>query len=172
MKEIFRVLNAGGHFSISDVVLSGDLHEKLIISGKIATPSEHDFFKKTIKPFIDNEQIIYYPPVGHETKHDLFSKAKCFLFPIDWEEPFGLVMLEAMACGTPVVAYKRGSVPEVIKDGQTGFVVETYEEFLAAVKKVDQISPDACRQHVEENFSVQRMTDRYLEVYRTIIAKG
>ena len=154
------------------VKMARDLHKKLIISGKIANTSEHDFFKTTIKPFIDNEQIIYYPPVGHETKHDLFSKAKCFLFPIDWEEPFGLVMLEAMACGTPVVAYKRGSVPEVIKDGQTGFVVETYEEFLAAVKKVDQISPEACRQHVEENFSVQRMTDRYLEVYRTIIAKG
>jgi glycosyltransferase involved in cell wall biosynthesis len=80
-------------------------------------------------------------------------------------------MIEAMACGTPVVAYKRGSVPEVIKDGQTGFVVETYEEFLAAVKKVDLISPDACRQHVEENFSVHGMTDRYLEVYRTIIEK-
>lgn len=148
-----------------------DLRKKLIICSKIDGGANQDFFDAEVKPYVDNKRIIFYPPVGQKTKHDMFSKAKCFLFPVAWEEPFGLVMIEAMACGTPVVAYKRGSVPEVIKDGQTGFVVETYEEFLAAVKKVDQISPEACRQHVEENFSVQKMTDGYIEVYRTIIKK-
>ncbi|NOR22961.1 MAG: glycosyltransferase [Desulforhopalus sp.] len=148
-----------------------DLRKKLIICSKIDSGANQDFFDAEVKPYVDNRRIIFHPPVGQKTKHDMFSKARCFLFPIDWEEPFGLVMIEAMACGTPVVAYKRGSVPEVIMDGQTGFVVETYEEFLAAVKKVDQISPEACRQHVEENFSVQRMTASYLEAYRTIIEK-
>ena len=78
-------------------------------------------------------------------------------------------MIEAMACGTPVAAYDNGSVPEVIKDGVTGFVTNNYEDFRAAVQKVDRISPEACRKHVEENFSVAKMADNYLQVYRKVV---
>lgn len=146
-----------------------DLNENLILSSKIDKGPQQDFFAAEIEPYVDNKQIIFYPPVDQKTKQKLFSQAKCFLFPIDWEEPFGLVMLEAMASGTPVVAFKRGSVPEVIHDGKTGFYVENYQAFLAAVKNIDRISPDDCRAHVERNFSVKKMTDNYLAVYEKIL---
>ena len=151
------------------VKIARDLNEKLILSSKIDKGPQQDFFEAEVKPYVDDKQIIYYPPVDQKTKQVLFTQAKCFLFPIDWEEPFGLVMLEAMASGTPVVAYKRGSVPEIIRDGKTGFVVESYEEFLAAVKKIGCISPDDCRAHVEKYFSVKIMTDNYLAVYEKIL---
>jgi len=151
------------------VKVAKDLNKNLILSGKIDKGPQQDFFEAEVKPDVDGKQIIYYPPVDHKTKQAFFAQAKCFLFPIDWEEPFGLVMLEAMASGTPVVAYKRGSVPEVIRDGKTGFVVESYEAFLAAVKKIGHISPDDCRRHVEKYFSVKTMTDNYLAVYEKIL---
>jgi glycosyltransferase involved in cell wall biosynthesis len=151
------------------VKVAKDLNENLILSSKIDKGPQQDFFEAEVKPYVDDKQIIFYPPVDQKTKQALFAQAKCFLFPIDWEEPFGLVMLEAMASGTPVVAYKRGSVPEVIQDGKTGFFVESYQELLAAVKKVGGISPDSCRAHVEKFFSVKTMTDNYLAVYEKII---
>ena len=138
------------------VKVAKDLNENLILSCKIDKGPQQDFFDTEIAPYVDDKQIIFYPPVDQRTKQTLFSQAKCFLFPIAWEEPFGLVMLEAMASGTPVVAFKRGSVAEVIHDGKTGFYVESYQEFLAAVKNIGRISPKDCRAHVERNFSVKK----------------
>jgi len=93
-------------------------------------------------------------------------------FPIRWEEPFGLVMIEAMACGTPVVAFNRGSAPEVIKHGETGFIAKNYREFVSYVKRVDEIDPHAYRRWVEKKFSIPVMTDGYERVYRKVVKSG
>jgi glycosyltransferase involved in cell wall biosynthesis len=145
-----------------------DLGMKLIMSGKANAGEQKEFFEAKIAPLIDEKNIILYDLVDPKTKQELLAKAKCLLFPIAWNEPFGLVMLEAMACGTPVVAFRRGSVPEVIKDGITGYVVDTYPELLEAVKKVKNILPQACRQHVIDNFSVAKMADGYEAVYKKL----
>ena len=144
-----------------------ELKMKLIISGKADPGPQKDFFDREIKPHIDNKNIVLLPPVDQKTKIDLLSRAKCLLFPIAWNEPFGLAMIEAMACGTPVVAYNRGSVPEIVKDGVTGYVADNYEELLEAVAKLDKISPQTCRQHVEDNFNVKKMVDGYEALYKT-----
>ncbi|MEK7160794.1 MAG: glycosyltransferase, partial [Patescibacteria group bacterium] len=98
--------------------------------------------------------------------------AKAILVPIQWEEPFGLVMTEAMACGTPVIAFDRGSVSEVVVEGQTGFIIKdnNLEAMAGAVKKIDEINRADCRRHVEENFSLQQMIDRYEEVFLKIVS--
>ena len=147
-----------------------DLKLKLIMSGKVNPGEQKEFFDKNIAPRIDGKKVVLYDLVDPKTKLDLLAKAKCLLFPVIWNEPFGLVMLEAMACGTPVVALRHGSVPEVIKDGLTGYVVDTYPELLEAVQKVDKISSQACRQHVIDNFSVAKMADGYESIYKKILA--
>ena len=99
------------------------------------------------------------------------GQARAFIFPIEWEEPFGLVMIEAMSTGTPVIAYRRGAVPEVVKDGVSGFIVDTVDEMVEAISKVDQIDRAACRQHVEDNFSIEKTTRDYVAVYEKILGK-
>jgi glycosyltransferase involved in cell wall biosynthesis len=103
---------------------------------------------------------------------DLYKRAKCTLFTSQWEEPFGLVMIESMAYGTPVIALNRGAAPEVIENGKTGFIVETEEEMIKATKKIDKIKPEDCRQRVEKMFSRETMTKKYLEVYKNILKKS
>lgn len=115
-------------------------------------------------------KTIYLGPVNDLQKEPLFAHAKAFLMPIDWEEPFGLVMIEAMACGTPVIAFNRGAVPEIVKDGKTGYIVNTIDEMCEAVQKVDRIKPEDCRRHVEQNFSVERMANDYLQLYAELIS--
>lgn len=146
------------------------LKTKLIIAGKL-DPAGVDFFNEKVKPQIDNKLIFYEGQVSTERKYELFAKAKAFLFPIRWEEPFGLVMVESMACGTPVVAFGRGSVPEVIEDGKTGYIVDTVDEMVEAVKKVDKISPRACREHAEANFSPKKMAQDYLLAFEEVLEK-
>jgi glycosyltransferase involved in cell wall biosynthesis len=102
-------------------------------------------------------------------KRQLLSTASCVLAPIIWEEPFGLFMAEANACGTPVIALKRGAAPEVVWHGHTGFVVESLGEMAEAVGRIKEIDPAACRQHVEKNFSVARMADDYLAAYAKVL---
>ena len=102
-------------------------------------------------------------------------RAKCLLLPLCWEEPFGLVMPEAMACGTPVVAFARGAAAEIVRHGETGFLVDEWDGvdgLVAAVPHVSAIDPACCRRHVEENFSPGRMVDRYLEVYEKVLANA
>jgi glycosyltransferase involved in cell wall biosynthesis len=110
--------------------------------------------------------------IPHEQKVDLLGRARAVLFPIDWEEPFGLVMTEAMACGTPVIATPRGAVPEVVVDGKTGFIVpvEGYAEAAAeALQRTDEIDPLACRAHVQERFSADAMVSGYEAVFERIL---
>ncbi|PIR67253.1 hypothetical protein COX95_01320 [bacterium CG_4_10_14_0_2_um_filter_33_32] len=106
--------------------------------------------------------------VSGKKRIELFRKAKGFLFPITWEEPFGLVVIEAMACGTPAIALNHGAMSEIIKNGKTGFVVKNVDEMVKAIKKIDQIKRDDCRKEVEKRFSYQRMVDNYLKAFEKI----
>lgn len=132
---------------------------------------ETTYYQEHIKPKLTNP--LFHPTgfLNQEGRSALLQKAKALLFPIKWEEPFGMVMIEAMACGTPVVAYNRGSVPEIVVDGKTGFIVPPeagVAGLVEAVKKIDTIDRAACRKHVEENFSVERMVKGYEEVYKRL----
>lgn len=121
---------------------------------------------------LDNPLVETVGVVDQVSRARLLGNARALLFPIKWEEPFGMVMIEAMACGTPVVAYNRGSVPEIVKDGVTGYIVPPeagVEGLVAAMKKISQIDRAACRKHVEENFSVEKMVEGYLRVYQNAI---
>ncbi len=129
------------------------------------------YFNKEVKPLIDQKQVKFLGEVKHEEKVNLLKNAKATLFPINWEEPFGLVMVEAMACGTPVIAFNRGSVPEVVKDKKTGFIVNNIDEAVKAIKNIDQIKREDCRKWVEEKFTVERMVDEYEKVYYKVLEK-
>lgn len=126
-----------------------------------------NYFNTTIKPYL-SEQIQYLGEMGEEKNH-IVKKAKCFLMPIEWEEPFGLVMVEAMACGTPVIAFNRGSVMEVIEHGKTGFIVTSEDEMIEAVQKIEEINRLECRNHVKEKFSVEQMVANHEIVYREML---
>jgi len=128
-----------------------------------------DYFEEKVEPLIDGEQIVYEGEVNDERKRELFAHAKALVFPITWPEPFGLVMIEAMATGTPVVALSQGSVPEVLDDGKTGFVCDTFEEFVTAVGRVGEIDPQVCRRTVEERFTVERMVADNEAIYRRVL---
>jgi len=142
--------------------------EKLKIAGTIPPDHKETYWDKEIKPHL-SEKITYEGVLNQNQMVKLYKNAKAFLMPIDWEEPFGLVMTESMACGTPVIAFNRGSVPELIKDGETGFIVKDTKEMIEAVKKIDQIDRKACRKRVEENFTIKRMVDSYEKTYQKIL---
>ncbi len=176
---------------------------------------ENPYFEKEIKQYLENPLIGEPGMVEGEDKQLLYKQARALLFPIEWEEPFGMVMVEAMACGTPVIAYNRGSVPEIVRDGVTGFIVEPevtgpaahqpqnqpskghpafggaprlaspdgenskwvikkrgVEGLIEAVKRIGEIDRRACRKHVEENFTVEKMVENHVNVYKKIINRG
>lgn len=145
---------------------------KLLLAGKIDPGRDMRYFTEKVEPGIDGRQIRWLGEVSEEEKRQLYRDAKGFIFPLQWREPFGLVMVEAMATGTPVIAFPYGAVPEIVADGKTGFLVDTVDEMAEAVRKVDQIDQYECRRHVEEHFSVRRMTDDYLALYEEIVKKG
>ncbi len=128
------------------------------------------YFDTTIRPLLDHPLVEFLGEVNEEQKRTLLGDALALLFPIDWPEPFGLVMIEALACGTPAIVRRRGSAPEIIQDGVTGFVCETDEEMVAAIQKVQQLDRGACRRAFTERFSVQRMAQDYLAMYKTCLA--
>lgn len=133
-------------------------------------PCDRDYFEREIQPLLDDPLVEFLGEIDESEKADFLRHALALLFPIDWPEPFGLVTIEAMACGTPVIARPFGSVPELIVAGRTGFVVETLEELVDAVKRVRTIDRAACRRHVEERFTVDRMVDDYEAIYRSLTA--
>lgn len=141
---------------------------KLILAGgKVREP----YFSEKVKPQIDDNQIEYVGEVEGEKRIELLKNARGFLMPITWEEPFGLVMIEAMACGAPVIGFDRGAIPEVVEEGKTGFVVENVDQMAKAIKKIDTIDRRACRKLVEEKFTYQKMVDDYLAVAKKVIKK-
>jgi glycosyltransferase involved in cell wall biosynthesis len=142
---------------------------RLKVAAKIY-PEEVDYFEEVIEPLVRaSPWVELVGEIGDRDKDEFLGNARAVLFPITWAEPFGLVMIEAMACGTPVIAFRRGSVPEVIDDGVTGFVVETVEEAAAAVGRIDDISRWQCRQRFERRFDAARMARDYVEVYRQLV---
>jgi glycosyltransferase involved in cell wall biosynthesis len=130
---------------------------------------DRDYFESTIEPLLNDPLITFVGEIGEHAKDDFIGNARALLMPIDWPEPFGLVMIEAMACGTPVIAYGQGSVPEIIDDGVTGFVVENQEQAIAAAKDIDRIDRGRCRQVFEQRFSARVMARHYLDVYRQLV---
>jgi len=156
----------GAHIAAS---VARKLGRKLIMIGKANEEREIKYFDEMVKPLL-GERIKYYGEVDQATKTELYKNAECVLFPIQWPEPFGLVMIEAMACGTPVVAIRNGSVPEVIKHNQTGFIVENEEEMLKAVKRIGDIDRAICRYHVVQEYSEERFIDRHERAYANALA--
>ena len=133
--------------------------------------ADREYFETEIEPMLVAEHVEWVGEIGGQEKADFLAHARALLFPIDWAEPFGLVMIEAMACGTPVVAFRSGSVPEVIDDGVSGFIVESVDESVRAVERLNEISREACRAAFERRFTADRMANNYVDVYRRIIAE-
>lgn len=130
-----------------------------------------EYFKEEIKPYLKRGQIEYIGVVGPSARNKLLGGAKGLLAPVQWEEPFGMVMIEAMACGTPVVGFNRAAVGEIVKDDKTGFIVEDYKEMARAAKKIGGIKREDCRKRVEKYFTVEKMADEYEKAYKKAIDK-
>jgi len=143
--------------------------ERLIIAGNIS-PEHQAYFDNKVKPFL-NDNIQYVGAVNDEQKKYYFQRSKAFLFPIKWEEPFGIVMAESMACGCPVIGFNRGSVPEVIEHGKNGYIVENVQEMTDAVKKISQIKRSEVRECAVKNFSIEVISEKYLQVYQKLLSK-
>lgn len=141
----------------------------LVIAGNIP-PGHQDWFDTTIAPELD-AQICYVGPVDDAQKAALLGQARALLMPILWDEPFGIVMAEALACGTPVLGLRRGSVPEVVDDGVSGFVVDNLDQLVAAVSRLPQLNRLGCRCQVERHYSEAAVTNGYLAVYRDLISR-
>ena len=139
----------------------------IVIAAKI-DPSDADYYEASIKPLLSHPLVRFIGEVGEADKSALLSNARALLFPIDWPEPFGLVMIESFACGTPVIAYGHGSVPEVVTDGVNGFVVADQEQALHALLHIDSIDRRNCREVFEQRFSAQQMALRYVELYESL----
>jgi glycosyltransferase involved in cell wall biosynthesis len=146
------------------VEVAQEAGEPLKIAGKMQERLEEEYFDAAIRPHL-GEDIEFLGEVSHDEKVDLLQNARVTLFPIKWQEPFGLVMIESMACGTPVIATRWGAVPEVIVDGETGITAAEHTEMAAVIPKADAIDPMACRRYVEERFSAERMLRDYENAY-------
>jgi glycosyltransferase involved in cell wall biosynthesis len=141
----------------------------ITLAGKCSEPIERAYFTREIEPRIGKDVTIF-GVADAAAKRRLLSRAACMLFPISWEEPFGLVLIEAMACGTPVVALRRGAVAELVVDGQTGVIADKPDDLPDAILRAADIDPFACRKHVQANFSVEVMAGGYESVYRQALA--
>ena len=139
---------------------------RLIISGLI---QDQNYFNERVKPFINDDDIVYVGNSGPEDRNHLLGKAKVLLHPVSFDEPFGLSVVEAMFCGTPVIAFNRGSMPELIRHGETGFIVETVDEAVNAVNEVKNINRRDCLKWVSSKFTQEKMVDGYLKVYEKIL---
>ena len=141
----------------------------LVMAAKMREPWEHEYFNANVRPYL-NDDIRYLGEVPHEEKLDLLANARCLLFPIRWNEPFGMVMIEAMACGTPVLAFAEGAAPEVVEDGKTGFLCRDEQDMVDAIGRLDQIDRADCRAAVEGYFSTERMVREHVELFKQVLA--
>src|SRR5712675_475683 len=134
--------------------------------------AEKAYFKEVLESEIDGDQVRLIGEVNDEAKQKFLANAAALLFPIDWPEPFGLVMIEAMACGAPVIAFRSGSVPEVVDDGITGFVVDGEAEAVQAIRRLGKLDRRQVRAHFEQRFTAKRMTEEYLRHYERLVGTG
>jgi glycosyltransferase involved in cell wall biosynthesis len=134
--------------------------------------ADREYFEKQIRPLFDDPRVEFVGEVGGRAKDEFLGRARALIFPIDWPEPFGLVMIEALACGTPVIAWSCGSVPEVIDHGETGFIVDSMEDAVRAVRHIPLLSRRRCREVFEKRFSVERMTGDYVALYEKLLAQS
>ena len=153
----------GAHDAIKIAKKTG---KRLIMAGII---QDEKYFEEKVKPHIDGEQIVFVGSAGPEKRNELLGNALALLHPIYFDEPFGLSVAEAMVCGTPVIAYNRGSMPELIKPGETGFLVHNADEAAEAVDQLSSVNRAFCREHAVSNFSNERMVDGYCRVYEKIV---
>jgi glycosyltransferase involved in cell wall biosynthesis len=146
---------------------------QLVLAGTIDQhlPESVAYFEEKIKPHIDEEQIRYIGPVNMRQKISLLSRARGFLNPIVWEEPFGMVMIEAMALGCPVISFPRGAAPEIVVHRRTGFLVHDVNEMVKFIPRIEGIDRSVAREHVEKNFSARAMAEKYIKVYKKVIRK-
>ncbi len=140
----------------------------LKIAAKV-DPVDKDYFETVVAPLLDDLLIEFVGEIGDAQKNEFLGNAYALLLPIDWPEPFGLVMIEAMACGTPVIAYRGGAVPEIMEEGHTGFIVEELEDAVEAVRRVPELSRKRCREVFEQRFTATRMANDYVRVYERLI---
>jgi len=143
----------------------------LKIAAKV-DPADQSYFENEIEPLMDHPLVEFIGEVNEAGKNALLGGARALLFPIDWPEPFGLVMIEAMACGTPVIAMRNGSVGEVMQDGVSGFIVQTMEQAFAAAERIQEIDRQGCRRYFEERFTDQRMAADYLRLYQKLLGSS
>jgi len=155
----------GAHLAI-DAARNAD--RRIILAGKLNEQSEIDYFEREVKPRL-GDGVDYIGEADAAAKRELFAGARCLVFPIQWEEPFGMVMVEAMACGTPVVATRRGSVPEIVAHGETGIIVDDLADLPTAIGLAEDLDPAACRRRAEERFDLPVMAEGYERVYRALI---
>jgi glycosyltransferase involved in cell wall biosynthesis len=157
----------GPHLAIEIARKSG---RRLVIAGNV--PAQHRaWFEAHVAPYIDGDRVTYVGPVNDEQKNRLLGKAFAFLMPILWEEPFGIVMAEAMACGTPVLALRRGAAPEVVEHGLTGFVADVVDELAFFVSRVPELSRAAARMRVKQYYSGDAVADAYVNVYEQVVSR-
>lgn len=164
------------------LVIAGRIHpskgikEAIQVAKKVNLPliimgshGEDEYWKKEIKPIIDGKKIIYKGLVSQEELFRIIKKSLAFVFPLQWEEPFGLALIESMACGTPVIALDRGSIPEIVQNGRTGFITKNLRGMVEVVKKIAQIPRKECRAWVEQNFTLEKMVNEYEKVFFKIL---
>jgi glycosyltransferase involved in cell wall biosynthesis len=142
---------------------------KLVVAAKVDKVDEQ-YYEAEIEPLLDHPLVEYIGEVNEREKDELLGNAYAFIFPIDWPEPFGLAMIEAMACGTPVITVPLGSTAEIIEQGVNGFICETMDDIAQAVVDVSRIDRRLCRRSFEERFSAPRMARDYVELYRRLLA--
>src|SRR5437588_2128169 len=167
------VPDKGTHLAIQAAKKAG---VKIVLAGTIDRHQQEsvNYFHQVIEPHIDNEQVRYVGPVNMKQKISLLSRARAFLNPIEWEEPFGMVMIEAMALGCPVISFARGAAPELVVHRKTGFLVHDVEEMVRFIPRIGEINRDVTRMHVDHNFSARVMAEKYVKIYKKVIklAKG
>jgi glycosyltransferase involved in cell wall biosynthesis len=151
------------------IAVAMELELPLKIAGKMMEAKERQYFEQFVEPHLGIHGIEFLGEVSHGTKVELLQDARVTLFPIEWEEPFGLVMIESMACGTPVIATRRGAVPEVIEHGRSGIIVDHWGDMADALEQADALDPLECRRYVEDLFSPERMVADYVQAYRDAI---
>ena len=152
------------------IEIAKQVQTPLKIAAKV-DPVDEDYFESVINPLLRDPMVEFVGEIGKVEKEDFLGNAYALLFPIDWPEPFGLVMIEAMACGTPVIAYRGGAVPEVIEEGHTGFIVEGLEDAVEAVRRVPELSRKRCREIFDQRFTAARMAHDYVRVYERLIKR-